>query len=129
MVGVCHRQGKGGEIAKANSYVMTEEKKEEGKEKATETIRVSKKLKSFLYTIANEVRMMTGRRSTPDEILTANKQNITTKTVLEMRKREDEKKREKASGAGGADDEKKVNKTLLDVAFEDRERREKREKD
>lgn len=106
---------------------MSEEKKEDkGKEMVTRDIRVSEKIWGFMYTIANEVRVATGRRCTPNEILTANKQNITTKAVLEMRKREEEKSA--VVDDEGGDGEKK-RKSLLEVAIEDKEKREKEEKE
>ena len=100
---------------------MTEEKKKGIKEGLTNDTRVSLKIWGFLYTIANEVRVATGKRCTPNEILTANKQNITTKAVLERRKQEEEESAVAEEEGGG---EKKNRKSLLDVAIEERKKKE-----
>ena len=104
------------------------EKKKMGKEKemVTRDIRVSEKIWGFMYTIANEVRVATGRRCTPNEILTANKPNITTKAVLEKRKQEEEKSAVAEEEGGG---EEKNRKTLLEVAIKDKEKREGKEEE
>ena len=105
---------------------MTKEKKEDkGKEMVTRDIVVSVKNWGFLYTIANEVRVATGRRCTPNEIITANQKNITTKTVLDRRKREEEKEGGKipvADEEGKKEDGKR--KSLLEAAIDDKEERE-----
>jgi len=103
---------------------MTKEKKEERKEMVTRDIRVGEKMWGFLYTIANEVRVVTGKRCTPNEILTANKQNITTKAVLERRKQEEEKVKTAVADEEG---EKEERKSLLEVAIVDKEERKKKE--
>lgn len=105
-------------------YMVPRERVEGEKREITRDIRVSQGVWRFLKNIGHEILMETDEAPSMDEILRANKFNITPKAVREMRERR--KGVPIATDDGGEEKEKR--KTLLGAAIEDKERREKEEK-
>lgn len=102
-------------------YIISKPKKKGG---LTNDLRVSGGVWQRMKNIEHEVSVETGKSSSMDEIMRANKFTITTKAVLEMRKREEEKRK---GIPVVADEGEKKRKNLLEVAIEDKEKRNKKE--
>ena len=100
-------------------YMVPKERANE-REEATKDIRVSPGMWRFLKNIGHEILMETDEVPSMDEILCANKLNITPKAVREMWERQ----KGVPLAADDGDGKKKKGKSLLEVAIEVRKERE-----
>ena len=92
------------------------------REEATKDIRVSPGMWRFLKNIEHEILMETDEVPSMDEILRANKLNITPEAVKEMWERQ---KGVPVAADGGGEEKKR--KSLLEVAIVDKDKRGKKE--